>query len=274
MNRFSIITTAFFLAIILSFSSCGSSKRVAYFQPIASDSIPSSFATIAPREAVIVPDDMLAIIVSGLDPAAVTPFNLPAIATIGAINESTSMGAGGRGGAMLGYLVDKDGNIEFPVLGTLKVGGLAKSEAIELIRERLEPYLKDPIITIRFMNFRVSVLGEVARPGSFIIGNEKINLLELLAMAGDLTILGKRENVLVIRENENGVKSSVRIDLTTNEAFRSPFFYLQQNDIVYVEPNKTRVMGASYARQNLPFFISTISALASTTAVIIALTNR
>jgi len=200
---------------------------------------------------------------------------MPIARTLGNITETTSIGAsGGGGGTMLGYLVDKNGNIEFPILGTIHVGGLTKSEAVELIKRKLAPYLKDPIVTIRFMNFRVSVLGEVSRPGSFNLGNERINLLEVLAMAGDLTILGKRENVLVIRENEDGTKSSVRINLTTNDAFKSPFFYMQQNDIVYVEPNRTKIMSASYARQNLPFFISTISGLASLTALIIALSNK
>jgi polysaccharide export outer membrane protein len=258
-NNFSVKHTIYFLALILFLGSCGSSKKITYFQPLPDTTVPTQFNTAIPQEAVIVPDDMLAIIVSALDPAAAAPF---------AISSST----GNESGSM-GYLVDKNGNIEFPILGTLHVSGMTKSQAVEFIKGKLLPYLKEPIVTIRFMNFRVSVLGEVANPGAFAISNERVNLLEVLAMAGDLTIQGKRQNVLVIRENGNGSKSSLRVDLTDNKLFQSPFFYVQQNDIVYVEPNKTKIMSASYARQNLPFFISTISGLASVTAVVIALTR-
>ncbi len=270
MNKFSIIAS-FFLLLLLG--SCGSAKKVAYFQPIAIDETSSTIVTSVQHEAVVMPDDVLSIIISGLDPAAVLPFNLPLVSVVNPTSERSTISMGG-GGSLQGYLVDINGNIEFPVLGTLKVGGMKKSEVAEMIKEKLIPYLKDPIITIRFMNFRVSVMGEVARPGSFNIPNEKINMLEALALAGDLTIYGKRNNVLVIRENESGEKTATRINLTSDEAFRSPFFYLQQNDIIYVEPNKTKLASASAARQNLPVIISSVSALASTVAVIIALTDK
>ncbi|MDR1761764.1 MAG: polysaccharide biosynthesis/export family protein [Bacteroidales bacterium] len=266
------ITAVFFL--LLLFGSCGSSKKIAYFQPIAIDEESSTILTSIQHEAVVMPDDVLSIVVSGLDPAAVIPFNLPLVTVVNPTSEKSTITAGTGGGTLQGYLVDLNGNIEFPVLGTLKVGGLKKSEVVRMINEKLQPYLKDPIITVRFMNFRVSVMGEVTRPGSFNIPNEKINMLEALAMAGDLTIFGKRKNILIIRESESGKKTATRIDLTSDEAFRSPFFYLQQNDVIYVEPNKTRITNASSARQNLPVVISSISALASTVAVIIALTDK
>jgi polysaccharide export outer membrane protein len=172
---------------------------------------------------------------------------------------------------VLGYLVDKEGNIDFPILGNLKVAGLTRMQLTSLIKNRLinEDLIKDPIITVQFLNFKVSVMGEVARPGSFTINSDRVTLLEALSMAGDLTIYGKRDRVAVIRE-ANGKRTVLFHDLRSSDIFESPCYYLQQNDIVYVEPNKARA-GQSEINQNnsVSVWLSAVSILASVAALIV-----
>ena len=167
------------------------------------------------------------------------------------------------------YLVNNSGEIDFPVIGTLRVGGLTKNEAESLIRERLRPYLKEaPIVTVRMANYKISVLGEVARPGSFTIGNEKVNVLEALAMAGDMTIYGVRDNVKLIREDESGKREIINLDLNNAGIVTSPYYYLKQNDILYVTPNETKAKNSDIGNSTT-LWVSSISILVSIAGLLV-----
>jgi polysaccharide export outer membrane protein len=217
-----------------------------------------------PYEMIINQDDLLAIMVNSKDPELALPFNMPMVSyQLGSQSAPQQR--------VLGYLVDKEGNIDFPILGNLKVAGLTRMQLTSLIKNRLinEDLIKDPIITVQFLNFTVSVMGEVARPGSFTINSDRVTLLEALSMAGDLTIYGKRNRVAVIRET-NGKRTVLFHDLRSSDIFESPCYYLQQNDIVYVEPNKARA-GQSEINQNnsVSVWLSAVSILASVAALIV-----
>lgn len=260
------MTTKNILPILLAMlilSSCAMRKNTPYFKGLETSNDENS---IVQNEAVIHNDDVLSITVSAIDPSAVAPFNLPVVsyASPGAETLYSSP-------VMQPYLVDVNGEITFPIIGQIKVGGLKKSEAARLIKKKLEPYLKDPIVIIQFRNYKITVLGEVHRPGSYTISNERISILEALGLAGDLSIYGCRDNVLLIRELEGGKKEYHRIDLTQTDILSSPYYYLQQNDVIYVQPNNTRVTSA--ASSNIGLYLSTISTLATTATVIISIIN-
>ena len=166
-------------------------------------------------------------------------------------------------------LVNNKGEIDFPVIGRLEVGGLTKNEAEDLIRERLKPYLKEsPIVTVRMANYKISVLGEVARPGSFTIGNEKVNVLEALAMAGDMTIYGVRDNVKLIREDVNGKREIINLILNNDVVVTSPYYYLKQNDIIYVTPNKTKAKNSDIGNSTT-LWVSSLSILVSIAGLLV-----
>ncbi len=222
------------MAMILFVGSCSSSKQVAYFQNIDSISLTASKGLY---EAKIMPKDELTITVVTTNPQASTPFNLSVSSTIGTSGQ-LSTGAG----SLQTYLVDNNGNINFPVLGQIHVGGLTKNECEEKIKNGVKPYLastENPIVTVRMSSYRVTVVGEVGKPSVIPVSTEKMSVIEALAQAGDLTIYGKRGNVLLIREDATGEKKAHRINLNDANLFNSPYYYLQQNDIIYVEPNKT-----------------------------------
>jgi polysaccharide export outer membrane protein len=166
-----------------------------------------------------------------------------------------------------GYLVQENGNIEFPIIGSIKVGGLTRTQAIEQIKQQLSSYVVNPTVSVRILNFRVTVLGEVRNPGTFTIPNERITILEALGVSGDLLITGERQNVLVIRE-EDGTRKEYRIDLTQESLFSSPVFYLQQNDVVYVEPNRAKRNSSVINASNTGIVISSLS-LVLTTLILI-----
>ncbi len=217
------------LALIAIFvSSCASRKEVVYFQDAKDFETVVDTDTFASKFKV---NDILNIYISTFDSEATRPFNL--------IKATEN----GRSEAV-DYLIDKDGFIDYPVLGKLKLEGLTVQEAKELFREKLSIYLKDPIVNIRLTNFRVTVLGSVNRPGTYTISGERITILEALGQAGDLNIKGRRDNVLVIRDF-NGTKVYTRINLTNKESMNSPVYYLTQNDVVYVEPNKSAISSSS-----------------------------
>lgn len=246
------------ILIIVALSSCTSSKEIIYFQ----DEPVSNLETInLTSDIVYKPNDLITINVSALDPETVKPFNLPVITnTISSLRPQGDI-------KMQTYIVDINGNIEFPVLGSIKVGGLSRIQATLMLKERISEYVTDPIINIRLTNFTVTVLGEVNKPGSYTIEDEKISLLEAIGLAGDLTIHGKRENVFLIRE-ENGVKRFTKFDLTSINVINSPSFYLEQNDVVYVEPNPAKIRSASY-NQNYIVIISAIGTLATIAAILV-----
>ena len=205
------------------------------------------------------PDDLLSIVVSCDDLESALPFNTPMIGLGNQVTTSSQQ-------IPRGYLVDKAGEIDFPVLGKLKVEGISRNELSEMLKEKLSLYLKNPIVTIQFQNFKVTVLGEVKNPGCYHVSSERVSLLDALGMAGDLQINGKRKNVLIMREQGNE-KVFARVDLTSSDYINTPFFYLQQNDVVYVEPNKGRIAGGN-AGTFLPYVLSSLSTLIAVISLI------
>lgn len=240
----------YILAISLAAVSCASLKKTTYFQGIDQAEFVSKLGEF---EARIAPNDNLYITVTSTNPQAVEMFN------------PVRLDANLQTLSVQGYLVDKDGNINFPVLGQVHLGGMTKTEAVALLREKISTYVVNPIVNIRFLNYKVTVLGEVNRPGTYTINDEKISLLEALGLAGDLTIYGKRDNILVFR-NINGENHFERIDMTSAQIFNSPFFYLQQNDIVYVQPNRAKAGTANY-NQYLPMGLSVLSLIATIVSI-------
>jgi polysaccharide export outer membrane protein len=222
-------------------SSCGSSKKIAYLQGTESMA-PSDFLTQSELyDARIMPKDLLTIIVSTTDPEASRPFNLvtPTLANGTTVNFSTASGQ------LQTYLVDNNGGVELPVIGEVNLKGLTKSEAEKRIVGMLKPFLKeDPVVTVRLVNYKISVIGEVGRPNTFTIQNEKVNLFEALAMAGDMTIWGRRDNVKILREEADGSKRVITMNMNDPNVIFHPDFYLRQNDVVYVEPNKVKAQSS------------------------------
>lgn len=233
---------------------CQSYKKVPYFQDV--DVVNQAEQQEKLYDARIMPKDLLTIVVSCTNPELAIPFNLtvPSNASLAA---STSSNVTTQA-ALQPYLVDNEGNINFPVLGELKLGGLTKREAEQLILDKLKPYMKEtPIVTVRMVNYKISVIGEVARPGTFTISNEKVNLLEALAMAGDMTVYGLRDNVKLIREDANGKQQIITLDLNKAETILSPYYWLQQNDIVYVTPNKAKARNSDVGNSTSLWFSAT-----------------
>ncbi|WP_411972663.1 polysaccharide biosynthesis/export family protein [Sphingobacterium sp. Lzh-3] len=221
---------ALFAVVLIMFSSCGTRKSMVYLQTDSSQ-INTLYEQYVPKIQI---NDILTIVVTAADPKVTAPFN-PMSTMMGAnMTQQTDMALRPT------YTVDDNGDINLPMLGKMHVAGLTRMQAIDKIRGDLGQYIKDPGVNINFNNFRVSVLGEVARPGSFIMPTERVTLLEALGMAGDLTIRGVRENVMVIREVD-GKKNIQRLDLTQQNVVNSPYYYLAQNDVIYVEPNKSQI---------------------------------
>lgn len=249
------------LSWVILFSACNSTKEVVYLQ----DVIPLKQQDIERKyEVFIHEDDLLSIMVNSKDPELALPFNMPLI-TYQIGSESSGQQR------ILGYLVDTNGDIDFPILGKLHVAGLSRLELRDLIKEKLisGDYIKDPVVTVQFLNYKVSVMGEVARPGSFTITGDRITLLEALSMAGDLTIYGRRDRVAVIRE-ENGKRTILFHDLRSSDIFTSPCYYLQQNDIVYVEPNKAKAGQRDINQNNsVSVWLSAVSVLAAVASLLV-----
>jgi len=208
---------------------------------------------------VIQKSDILSIVIGSLNEESNELFNLPNKFTVVSSNYNTTASGGARM-QPLGYLVDSDGNIELPLIGKVRVEGLETQRAADQIRSKLEEYLKEPTVVVRNVNFKVSVLGEVARPGVFVIPDEKISLPEVLSMAGDLTVYGNRKAVILIRE-ENDKREHIRLNLTNRDIFSSPYYYLRKNDIIYIEPVPARVTSTDRVVQLTPLIVSVATAL-------------
>ena len=233
-------------------ASCTSYKNVPYLQN--AEEIMAAQAELPLYDAKIMPKDLLTVTVNTTDPEAAAPFNMTVQTAQNLATSRTSYSQP----VLQQYLVNNEGSIDFPVLGILKVGGLTKNEAEDMIREKLKPYLKEvPIVTVRMSNYKISVLGEVARPGTFTVSNEKVNVLEALAMAGDLTIWGMRDNVKLVREDATGKREIIELDLTNAEIITSPYYYLQQNDILYISPNKTKAKNSDVGQSTSLWFSAT-----------------
>jgi len=259
----------FFIVLIL-LTGCNMSKKIVYVQNAGS---PVSYADTTKSK---IPDpklkvgDLLVITVNANTPEAAQPFNLPLVPNQGLTNydpSATTISSGSSGGSLQNYLIDTNGEITFPIIGKIKAVGMTKTALSDFIKDKIHPfYIKeDPIISIRYANYKVSVLGEVARPSVYTIQNEKINIFEAIALAGDLTIYGERDNVLLIRENDNGKRETLRLDLRDERLINSAYYYLQQNDVLYIQPNKpkSRASGLSTAETVSISVVGTLISLAS-----------
>lgn len=252
-----------FAVLCMTLGSCGSSKQIAYFQNADSLNYAASKGLF---DAKIMPKDLLTITVSTTDPKAATPFNLSVTNTLNATGY-LSTGAG----SLQTYLVDNDGFINFPVVGQLKVGGMTKRQCENYIRDKILPYMsktETPIVTVKMASFKVTVAGEVKAPGVFNVDQEKISVIEALARAGDLTIYGKRGNVLLIREDATGEKSVHRLNLNDANLINSPYYYLQQNDYLYVEPNSVQAKNSAIG-SSTTIWISVVSILTSVASLVV-----
>ncbi|WP_419803158.1 polysaccharide biosynthesis/export family protein [Mucilaginibacter sp.] len=238
----------------LTLSSCVDVKKTIYFANQRDTTLASK--NEAPLT-YIQANDLLSIAVSSLNPAATAIFNSPNNSYV------SSSSASGINLQSPGYLVNTDGNIQFPVIGNLKVSGLTTTQLKDLITKNLldRKLLVDPVVVVRQLNFKVSVLGEVARPTVLNVPSEKISLLEALGLAGDITVYGRKDNVLIIRE-EQGKKTFKRLNLNTNQLFNSNYYYLKSNDIVYVEANKAKISSSGRTVVILPIILSGLSFLA------------
>ena len=252
---FKFLSALFCVALL---ASCAPKETFVYYQDI--DTLLLENASNTSFQTKLQPDDLLMIIVSAQDPEAALPFNL--------VNTMTSDPSNPAGGGQMKqqlYLIDNQGNIEFPVLGTIKLGGLTRKEAIDYLDQEIGQYINKPIINLRIVNFKVTVQGEVNKPGVHTITSERLTLMEAISLSGDMTIYGKRNNVLIIREID-GHKIPIRVDMTKSDFITSPYYYLNQNDIVYVEPNKTRI-NSSVVGPNLTVGISALSLLVTIIAL-------
>ncbi|MEW2921842.1 polysaccharide biosynthesis/export family protein [Muricauda sp. ANG21] len=247
------IKVACLVSVVCLIASCSPSKDVVYFQDA------NQFETLVDNNTSNTKfkvDDLVSIHVSVLDPEASAPFNL-----------YRGSQEGGMRPEQVDYLVDKNGEIDFPVIGKIKIAGLSPSETQKLLEEKLSDYLVNPIINIRIKNFTVTILGAVSKPGTYPVNGEQITIMEALGMAGDITIKGRKDNVMVIRDFD-GTKVYNRINLNQKDALKSPVFYLTQNDVVYVEPNKSGKT-ASSLDQRASIAVSIISVLVTSTVVLL-----
>ena len=248
----------FVFAINFFFLSCASRKDLVYFQPADSIALVTNYESNAPK---LQPGDILAISVTADDVRATQPFN-----PISSYAGATGAGLQNNNPFIPTYAIDNNGFIDFPKLGKVKLAGKTRTEAIDYMRQEVGKYIISPGISMELRNFRVTVLGEVKNPGTYPINNDRITLLEALGLAGDLTINGVRDNVLVIRE-QNGKKSEYRVNLTSRDALNSPVYYLAQNDVVYVEPNGARIQSSKYT-QNTSIFVSVAGVLITVISVL------
>ena len=258
MKKLSLFFTVSLLIALLS--SCGSVKNIAYLQN--SDTINYEKSKYL-YDAKIMPKDELTITVNTTNAEASLPFNL---LMQNAYQQGRTLSTGG--GTLMPYLVDTEGCINYPIIGRLHVAGLTKRECERLIQEKIQPYLaesENPIVTVRMSSYSISVLGEVARPGSYMVSREEINVFEALAQAGDLTIYGVRDRVKLIRKDASGKKEIHTLNLNDANIVNSPYFYLQQNDILYVEPNKVKAQNSSVGSMTTLWF--------SATSILISLTS-
>lgn len=260
-----IVPFFFVMALVVLLGSCGSAKKVAYFQNVDTVNLAKSRGLY---DAKIMPKDLLTITVNTTDPQAALPFNLLVQNTIG-----SNGSVGGGSGSLQTYLVDNNGYINYPVVGRIKVLGLTKSQCEDVIRTSILPYMsktENPVVTVRMSSYHVTVIGEVNSPGVIPVATEKMSILEAIASAGDLSIYGKRDNVLLIREDANGQKSQHRLNLNDANVINSPYYYLQQNDVVYVEPNSTKTKNSAIG-QSTTLWFSVVGIITSVASLVVSI---
>ena len=258
-----------FILLFLCFAavfSCKTPEDVIYFENSANQEAMSAAAKFDP---IFKPNDLVSIVVSSPDAISAQPFNQGPVITSDYGNSNNNDGLEtSRQNRAATYLIDSQGNIEFPVLGTITIGGLTRIEAKEMLVEKLRTYIKNPIVSVRITNFTVSVIGEVNHPGPYVIPNERVTIVEAIALAGDMTITGKRKNVLVRREEGETIKN-YRLDLTSKRVADSPAYFLEQNDVVYVEPNEAKVKTSEGNKNTLGIVLSVVGVLLTTLNIII-----
>jgi polysaccharide export outer membrane protein len=255
--KFKSLQAVFFILILFFCCSCSSYKNIPYFQDLKKDSsLTEKINNFSPLT--IQPGDLLGIHVSSLNPEAdaVINYNLQRqtgnnIADIRTANEN----------AVIGYLVDQDGNITVPMIGIVKVASLTTSQITADLSTRLSKYLTNPNVNVRIQNFKISVLGDVSKPGTYDVFNERLTITEALALAGDLNITGIRNNILLVREI-NGSREYFTVNLTSKEIFNSPYYYLRNNDVIYVQPNRDKVAANDSAYQKASLALAALSILA------------
>lgn len=253
-----------FTVLCVLLTACAQPKDVIYFQGVDSLTPEQLEAMSQTYSTKLTYDDMLSITVSNWDPSSVAPFNPPVYAY--SVEGEQAFVASQ---SMFTYLVDKNGDIEFPVLGKIHVAGLTRQELASQLQERISKYVKDkPLVKVDLLNFKVTMMGEFNKPGSYTIKNDRVTILDVIGMAGDLPLTANRKNILVIREN-NGKKEIYRLDITDPNIFASPCFYLKQNDVVYAEPIKTKLR--SRTSSDRQFTMSLITSLISSVSVIVAM---
>lgn len=268
MQTKKIFTLLHFIIFTLLLTSCISTKKLTYFDN--KDEINTALSKTL-YDAKIMPKDILQIQVFTMTPEAAEPFNLAK--SRGGITTTTTSSTGQ--GTVYDYLVDNDGNIEYPVIGTLHLGGLSKTEAEQLIKSKIQPYLAESenvVVHVRMMNYKYAILGGVNRPGVFTTPNEKVSILEAIAQAGDLTTFAYRDRIFLIRENAEGQKDFHQLDINDANIINSPYYYLQQNDVIYVEQKKVQARNA-FISANTSIWFSLTSSLMSIATFIIALSK-
>lgn len=233
VKHFFICTLLVYISV--TFSSCLSLKKLVFFQDIPDSTKLSSIKLPTFVPSVIHSGDVLSVEILTVEPAATTPIN--AGNSFSALSNTAGGGSAGGGGDT-GYLVDKDGNIEMPELGKINVNGLTLDQAREVIRKKAEIYLKNPVVLLKSKILKITVLGEVQKPGTLTITNEKLTIMDVLGYTGDVTIYGRRDNILLMRLNDDNTYSTVRINLLNSDIIRSPYYYLKNNDVLYIAPNQ------------------------------------
>ena len=271
MKQIFSLKSPLFLLILITVG-CGPNRDIVYFSNLEDDDINKAMIIENVVTPTIQPDDLLSITVNSLSAESNMLFNQ---GVLGSLGSSVSDAKSNRQSSQAdGYLVDKYGHINFPVIGRIHLAGLTKEAATDTIQSILNrEYVKDPTVNIRFLNFKITLIGEVNRPSTVTILTEKVTILEAISLAGDLTVIGKRENVLVIREKD-GERKLIRVDLNDKELLNSPNYFLQQNDIVYVEPDSYKAAQANLRRANFQFGLSTTLSVLSVLTIVLALTTR
>lgn len=239
---------------ILSFLSCTQSKQVYYLNGLGNENSERKAQDI--ENPIVQKGDQLSIFVSSLNVEQATYFNMSNFSAIQINSAQQSQSAN----PIMGYMVEANGKINFPKLGEIEVAGMRREELEKYLETALKDYIKDPVVSVRCINFRITVLGEVAKPGTFHVPYHNLNVLQALGMAGDLTINGVRNEMILIRKTETGEQSIV-MDLTSKEFLKSPYFYLQSGDVIYVKPNRTKINTSSTFFQVWPTVVSAITLL-------------
>lgn len=261
-NRVYITVCALFIILL---NSCVSYDTLVNFN--AGSHFPDSGQVIQNLPILIIQtDDLLSIKVKAFDMELALPYNIDPEGVQGATALQNTR-------ALIGFLVDKEGYIEFPQLGTIMAAGKTTAELREEIEEKLKPYLKEPVVVVRFINFRITLLGEVNRPGTYTIPNERLSILDAIGLAGDLTVYANRTNILLIRE-QDGKREYIRLNLQDRNVFMSPHFYLVQNDLIYIEPEEIKAASIRDRSQQIAPWVSVIGTAVSLIIAIISLTKK